>query len=84
MEIAIAITGLAVSVMGFFLGRYASIKSAGREDGEMLTEIKHIKEGIESIQNNLSDMREEILSLRDRVTRLETLNDIKTGGQSQV
>lgn len=76
MEIAIAIAGLALSVAGFFIGRFASVKASGREDGEMKADIKHIKNGIESIREDMADMRKDILELRDRVTRLETLAEI--------
>jgi len=77
MEIAIAIAGLALSVAGFFIGRFASIKASGREDGEMKADIKHIKNGIETIQSDMADMRRDILELRDRVTRLETLYKVE-------
>ena len=77
MEIAIAIAGLALSVAGFFVGRFASIKASGREDGEMKADIKHIKNGIETIKSDMADMRRDILELRDRVTRLETLYKVE-------
>ena len=83
MEIAIAIAGLALSVAGFCIGRFASVKAAGREDGEILTEIKHIKSGVDRIQADLDAMHEEHQKLRDRVTRLETFSEIdrdRSGG----
>lgn len=75
MEIAIAIAGLGFSVASFFIGRFASIKAAGREDGVLQADIKHIKDGIEEIKVDMAEMRSELLKLRDRVTRLETLNE---------
>lgn len=81
MEIAIACAGLALSIAGFFIGRYASIKSAGREDGELKADIKHIKNGIEDIQGDMADMRKDILELRDRVTRLETITEMTGTGK---
>ena len=74
LEIAIAVAGLALSVAGFLLGRFSSIKTAGREDGEMKSDIKHIKNGIEDIKSEMQQMQRDYLELRDRVTRLETLS----------
>lgn len=76
LEIAIAVGGFLLAIASFLAGRYASIKSAGREDGEILTEIKHIKGGVDKIQAELDTMHEEYQKLRDRVTRLETLSEI--------
>lgn len=76
-EIAITVGGFLLAVISFLIGRYSSIKSAGREDGEMKADIKHIKTGIESIQKDMADMNNDILGLRDRVTTLETLYKVE-------
>ena len=73
MEIAIAIAGLGFSVASFFIGRFASVKAAGREDGALQADIKYIKNGIEEIKGDMAEMRQAYSNLRDRVTRLETL-----------
>ena len=71
-------SGLGVSVATFFIGRTTAARMNGSEDGEMKSDIKHIKTSIDKqeakldgIVSNYEDVKVELEKLKGRLYTLE-------------
>ena len=71
LSILIAVTGLAVSVAAFFIGRTTAAKNSGKEYGVMLTEIGYIKSGVDDMKRKMEQSDKRYVDLAGRVTALE-------------
>lgn len=80
IEIAtlVAVFGLAVSALTFFIGRTTAAKTDGQADGEMKADIKHIKatqaelkEDIRVYNMNYTEVCTELEKIKGRVAKLE-------------
>ena len=74
----IAVLGLALSVGTFFVGRLTAAKTDGLADGELKSDIKHIrdtqsemKEDIKTYGMNYTELKTELASIKGRVAKLE-------------
>ncbi len=82
IETAALITfgGFMLSAATFFIGRLSAAKTSGRADGEMKSDIKHIKatqkdlkEDIRMFGLSYTEVKTELASIKERVTNLEEL-----------
>ncbi|MBP3368884.1 MAG: hypothetical protein J6L71_05570 [Clostridia bacterium] len=78
ISVLIGVAGLGVSVATFFIGRTTAARMNGSEDGEMKSDIKHIKESIDKqeakldgIVSNYEDVKVELEKLKGRLYTLE-------------
>ena len=78
ISVLIGVAGLAISVATFFIGRTTAARVNGSEDGEMKSNIKHIKESIDKqeakldgIVSNYEDVKVELEKLKGRLYTLE-------------
>ena len=76
--VLIAVCGLAISAATFFIGRMTAAKQNGSADGEMRSDIKHIKDSVEKqekkldvVVENYDDVKLEIERLKGRLKALE-------------
>ncbi len=76
--VLIAVCGLAISAATFFIGRMTAAKQNGTADGEMRSDIKHIKDSVEKqekkldvVVENYDDVKLEIERLKGRLKALE-------------
>jgi hypothetical protein len=74
----IAVFGFALSVGTFFVGRLTAAKTDGLADGELKSDIKHIKatqtemkEDIKTYGMNYTELKTELASIKGRVAKLE-------------
>ena len=78
ISVLIGVAGLGVSVATFFIGRTTAARMNGSEDGEMKSDIKHIKESIDKqeakldgIVSNYEVVKVELEKLKGRLYTLE-------------
>lgn len=83
LTVVIGLLGCAVSVGSFFFGRTTAAEKAGKNEGEILTEIRNINCGIDEIKVRFNAIEEQQGKQRDRITRLETQMNIYHGGKSE-
>ena len=91
MEVAtiVALAGLAISVGTFFIGRMTAAKQNGFADGELKSDIKHIKTSVEkqetkrdSVVASYDDVKLEIERLKGRLKSLEQKVEFLHGGDN--
>lgn len=77
-EIVFGIIGAVVGVAGFVFGlvtllrnKQADDKKEGKEDGMVYSDLGYIKAGIDDLKRDGREMRSEVQSLHDKVTRTE-------------
>jgi len=73
---AIAVAGLAVSVGTFFIGRTTAARDDGRENGQVLTELGYIKKGIDGLEKDIKEIKDQYAALDVRVSKLEEASRI--------
>lgn len=71
IAILISLIGLALSVGTFFIGRTTAAKSAGKQDGTMLTEIGYIKANTDEIKAEQKEQRKTNSEYAQRLTAVE-------------
>lgn len=78
METLISIIGILLSAISFFIGRVTAAKSDGITDGELRSDIKHIKAAVDKQDRRLyetaagySELKDEIAKLKERLHVLE-------------
>ena len=88
ITILIAVCGFALSVATFFVGRVTAAKSKGKEDGEMRSDVRHIKDAVDKQGNKLDKVIEnyeeitlELEKLKGRVIALEQKVKMLHGGE---
>lgn len=80
ITVLIAVLGFALSVGTFFVGRMTAAKKDGRENGQVLTELGYIKRGIDGLEKDIKEIKDQYASLDVRVSRLEEAARIYHGG----
>ena len=70
-SVIIALCGLVLSAVTFFIGRVTNAKNSGQENGVMLTEIGYIKSGIDDMKKKMETADRRYIDLSERVTALE-------------
>jgi peptidoglycan hydrolase CwlO-like protein len=87
MSILIAVLGLALSVGTFFIGRVTAAKKDGVEDGEMKSDVRHIKNDVDKqggkldqVVENYEEIKIELERLKGRMTALEQKVNMLHGG----
>lgn len=80
-----------IGVAGFIGGKLSNAKKTGQEDGEMRSDIKHIKNTVEkqdaklsTVVENYEDVKLEIVRLKGRLEKLEQKVDFLHGEGGQV
>lgn len=58
----IALAGCGIAVATFFAGRHSAAKRSGQEWGELICDVKHIKDSVDNVKSSLEG---DILSLRE-------------------
>ena len=71
ITILISIIGCAVAVATFFIGRTTAAKTAGKQDGTMLTEIGYIKANTDEIKAEQKEQRKTNSEYAQRLTAVE-------------
>ena len=71
ISIMVAIVGVAISVLTFFIGRVLSGEARGRELGEMKRNMEHLQNSVDGVSNKLDALREENQKSAERLARLE-------------
>lgn len=67
----VAVVGVAISVLTFFIGRVLSGEARGRELGEMKRNMEHLQKSVDGVSNKLDALREENQKSSERLARLE-------------
>lgn len=78
IAVLIAVGGFALSVATFFVGRMTAAKTDGFADGELKSDVRHIKDSVDkqgakldTVIENYEDISIELEKLKGRVTALE-------------
>lgn len=71
ITVLIAVIGCALSVGTFFVGRVTAAKKDGRENGQVLTELGYIKKGIDGVEKDIRDIKNQYAALDVRVSKVE-------------
>ena len=80
ITVLIAVLGFGLSVGTFFVGRMTAAKKDGRENGQVLTELGYIKRGIDGLEKDIKEIKDQYASLDVRVSKLEEAARIYHGG----
>ena len=67
----IGLIGVICSIVAVSRNRAADVKSAGKEDGVVLTELGYIKAGVDDLKRDNREIRGDLKTLDERVTRNE-------------
>ena len=85
--VLIAVCGLAISAATFFIGRMTAAKTDGFADGELKSDVRHIKDSVDkqgdkldTVIENYEDISIELEKLKGRVTALEQRVNMLHGG----
>lgn len=85
--ILIGVLGFAISVGTFFVGRMTAAKKDGVEDGEMKSDVRHIKNAVDKqggkldqVVENYEEIKIELERLKGRMTALEQKVNMLHGG----
>lgn len=88
MSILIAVLGFALSVGTFFIGRLTAAKKDGVEDGEMKSDVRHIKNAVDKqgdkldrVVEDYEEVKVELEKLKGRVIALEQRVKMLHGGE---
>ncbi len=80
MNIDTGIVSVALALATFLIGRMTAAKNSGMIDGEMKSDIKHIKdtqaelkEDIRLYGENYTEVRAELEKIKGRLTKLEEI-----------
>lgn len=71
LSVLIAVLGFAMSVGTFFIGRVTAAKASGQQTGQVLTELGYIKKGIDGLEKDIKEIKDQYANLDIRVTRIE-------------
>ncbi|MBO4931802.1 MAG: hypothetical protein J6I42_06420 [Clostridia bacterium] len=71
ITVLIAVLGYALSVGTFFVGRMTAVKNDGRENGQVLTELGYIKKGIDGLEKDIKEIKDQYAALDVRVSKVE-------------
>lgn len=71
ITVLIAVLGFALSVGTFFVGRLTAAKASGQQTGQVLTELGYIKKGIDGLERDIKEIKDQYANLDIRVTRIE-------------
>lgn len=73
METSLLMTvcGFLLSAATFVIGRMTAVKSAGKQDGMLLTELGYIKKGIDDMNRKMEQIDRRYIDLAERVKALE-------------
>lgn len=89
LSVLIAVLGFALSVGTFFVGRLTAARSDGITDGELKSDIKHIKATVDKqdrklddVAANYSELKDEIAELKERLHVLEERVQMLHGGEA--
>lgn len=87
LTVVIAVSGLALSVATFVIGRLTSAKNSGAADGELKTDVKYIRDSVNKqekkldvVIENYSEVKSEIMQLKERLHALEEKVEYLHGG----
>lgn len=91
MNIDLGIVSILLSLATFCIGRYVSVRQSGRDDGELKSDVKYIKNSVEkqdsklgTIVANYEDVKLEIERLKGQIRTLEQKVDFLHGEGGQV
>jgi len=76
ITVLIAVIGCALSVGTFFIGRTTAARDDGRENGQVLTELGYIKKGIDGLEKDIKEIKDQYAALDVRVSKLEEASRI--------
>ena len=65
------ILGMIFGLVALFRNKKSDDAKEGKEDGIVLTELGYIKAGVDDLKRDNREMRIEMQSLHDKVTRVE-------------
>jgi archaellum component FlaC len=89
ISVMIAVLGFALSAGTFFVGRMTAARSDGITDGELKSDIKHIKATVDKqdrklddVAANYSELKDESAELKERLHVLEERVQMLHGGEA--
>ena len=87
VSILIGVLGFALSVGTFFIGRVTAAKTDGFADGELKSDVRHIKNAVDKqggkldqVVENYEEIKIELERLKGRMTALEQKVNMLHGG----
>lgn len=87
ISVLIAIGGILLSAATFFIGRVTAAKTDGIADGEMKSDVRHIKNAVDKqggkldqVVKNYEEIKIELERLKGRVAALEQKVNMLHGG----
>jgi hypothetical protein len=87
LSVLIAVLGFALSVGTFFVGRLTAAKTDGIADGEIKSDVRHIKNAVDKqggkldqVVENYEEIKIELERLKGRMTALEQKVNMLHGG----
>lgn len=87
IAVLIGVLGFALSVGTFFVGRMTAAKTDGIADGEMKSDVRHIKNAVDKqggkldqVVENYEEIKIELERLKGRMTALEQKVNMLHGG----
>lgn len=87
ISVIITVAGLALSAATFLIGRMSAAKDSGQADGELKTDVKYIRDSINKqekkldvVVENYSEVKTEIMQLKERLHALEEKVEYLHGG----
>ena len=88
LSVLIAVLGFALSVGTFFVGRLTAARSDGITDGEMKSDVRHIKNAVDKqgdkldrVVEDYEEVKVELEKLKGRVIALEQRVKMLHGGE---
>lgn len=67
----ISLAALILSIIMFFIGRFAAKKSEGEKNGSIASDIGYIKAGIDDLKSEIKSIKTELAEYAVRLARAE-------------
>lgn len=87
ISVLIGVLGLAATLGSFFIGRTTAAKTSGQQDGEMKSDVRHIKAAVDKqggkldrVVETYEEIKIELEKLKGRMNALEQRVSMLHGG----
>lgn len=67
----IALAGLGLSIVAFFIGQMSSKHAQGEKTGTLASDIGYIKAGIDDLKSELRSIKSELADVKTRLAKAE-------------
>lgn len=69
--VLISVCGILLSAGTFFVGRMTAAKNSGQQTGQVLTELGYIKKGIDGLEKDIKEVKQQYTDLDVRLSKVE-------------